>query len=86
MTVRIKAACVAAVLTVGLLGATTAANACIVDVGFICGVKGGPPIPIQGDAPSPEVSTLLGFLVVAGTIAFIKRRRGDKAEAEDAAF
>ena len=38
----------------------------------------------SGNAPSPEVNTMLGFLIVAGTVAFIKRRRGTEAEAEDA--
>ena len=40
--------------------------------------------PSSGGAPSPEVNTLLGFLVVAGTVAFIKRRHGDKVAAENA--
>ncbi len=38
--------------------------------------------PSTGSAPSPEVNALLGFLVVGGTVAFLKRRR---REAEDTA-
>ena len=45
---------------------------------------GGSHSPSSGGAPSPEVNTLVGFLVVAGTMVFVKRRRDTKAEAEAA--
>ncbi len=69
-----------AMLAMGLLGATTSARAELwVDES-----------PHQhphshGNAPSPEVGILLGFLVVAGTVVFIKRRRDDKAGTENTA-
>ena len=81
MAVRIKAACVAVTLAAVLLGATTVARA---DQYGLSG-WGLYKQPTLAGAPSPEIDTLLGFLVVAGTVAFIKRRRGGKAEAEDAA-
>lgn len=31
----------------------------------------------SGSAPSPEVNTLLGFLIVGGTVAVLKRKRKD---------
>ena len=37
----------------------------------------------SGGAPSPEVNTLLGFILIAGTVAFIKRRQHDEAATED---
>lgn len=107
MEKSIKVACVAGALTMGLLGATTAAMA---DITYDPSTNTGityiyPPIyhtkpPIvtagssrsapsdggsSGGAPSPEVNTLLGFLIVAGTVVFVKRRRGNKAEVENAA-
>ena len=72
-----KAAYMAVALAMGLLGATTVAKA--------NDPMKKPTNPGYGQAPSPEVNTLVGFLVVAGTVAFIKRRRGDKAEVENAA-
>ncbi len=43
------------------------------------GSSSGPSSISSGGAPSPEVNTLLGFFIVAGTVAYIKRRRGDEA-------
>ena len=71
MTKSSKAACVALALGMVTFGATTAEAQAMRR-------------PPRGEAPSPEVNTLVGFLVVAGTVVFIKRRRGTKAKAEDA--
>ena len=94
MTKSIKAACGTVALAMVLLGATTAARAEIVrgggggaappGVGWSWGNDDGGGGGSSGGAPSPEVNTVIGFLIVAGTVAFIKRRRGDKAEAENA--
>ena len=53
--------------------------------GGFSGFSSGGSSRSSGGAPSPEVNTLLGLFIVAGTVAYIKRRRGDETVAEAAA-
>ena len=47
------------------------------------GPSGGGSSPSSGGAPSPEVDTVVGFVIVAVTVAYIRRRRGDEANPAD---